>query len=149
MALLVISFLFNNVMGVEVDSFRRSVNELRLDGNVENAKTMILPFFDSGGVFWGWINVVLTWITMMLPLPLFLTFSPLYLILFLLITMLWSLFWKSVSKSFKSKDKTLRAVIALILSFSALQSIFEPDYGSYVRHLSPLYPLFFYIYFLS
>lgn len=51
MALLVISFLFNNVMGVEVDSFRRSVNELRLDGNVENAKTMILPFFDSGGVF--------------------------------------------------------------------------------------------------
>ncbi|MEI4926597.1 hypothetical protein Q8G50_29230, partial [Klebsiella pneumoniae] len=65
MALLVISFLFNNVMGVEVDSFRRSVNELRLDGNVENAKTMILPFFDSGGVFWGWINVVLTWITMM------------------------------------------------------------------------------------
>ncbi|EOA1112542.1 hypothetical protein ACHM6P_005110, partial [Escherichia coli] len=52
-------------------------------------------------------------------------------------------------KSFKSKDKTLRAVIALILSFSALQSIFEPDYGSYVRHLSPLYPLFFYIYFLS
>lgn len=39
-------------MGVEVDSFRRSVNELRLDGNVENAKTMILPFLIAE-VFFG------------------------------------------------------------------------------------------------
>ena len=32
--------------------------------------------------------------------------------------------------------------VALLLGLVVVQAIFEPDYGSYLKHLSPMLPLF-------
>lgn len=43
----------------------------------------------------------------------------------------------------------MKSMLCFILAFTTIQSVFEPAYGSYVRHLSPLYPLFFYVLFVA
>lgn len=145
-----LAIVFKVAMGVDVDNFRTIVNDVRLDNANENARTMITSVIPGGGFVVSWLNVCLTWVFMMCPVPLLLSFSPFYIIISFFIMLLWFKFWKSVKiEMTNGGDKQLRAILALIISFTALQSVFEPDYGSYVRHLSPFYPLFFYALFAS
>jgi len=150
MILFCLAVVFKVAVGVDLDNFRHIVNDVRLDEEQENARTMIVSYIPGGGLFISWVNVCLTWLFMIIPLPLLLSFSPFYIIIAFFIMLLWYGFWKSVKIELTvHHDNQLRSVIALIISFTAVQSIFEPDYGSYVRHLSPYYPLFFYAIFTS
>ncbi|WP_426817866.1 hypothetical protein ACP3TC_07270 [Winslowiella sp. 2C04] len=145
-----LAVVFKVGMGIDVDNFRNIVNETRLENANENARTMIVSIIPGGGLIISWLNVCLTWVFMMVPIPLLVSFSPFYIIISFFIMLLWYKFWRSVKiEMINQGDKQLRAIIALIISFTAVQSIFEPDYGSYVRHLSPFYPLFFYALFAS
>lgn len=149
-ALLFLSLAFSAFLGLDLDNFRTSVNEVRIDAGDSNARTMILPWIAGGGPIISWLNSCITWVTLMFPIPLFLLLSPYYLLIAGLISILFYKSWGSFLKILADKSKPdLAACSALIISFTAIQSIFEPDYGSYVKHLAPLYPIIFYVIFKS
>lgn len=149
-ALLSLSLAFSAFLGLDLDNFRTSVNDVRIDAGDNNARTMILPWIAGGGPIISWLNSCITWVTLMFPIPLFLLLSPYYLLIAGLISVLFYKSWGSFFKILVNKSKPdLAACSALIISFTAIQSIFEPDYGSYVRHLAPLYPIIFYVIFKS
>lgn len=149
-ALLLLSIVFSVFLGVDLDNFRSTVNDVRIDGGDNNARTMILPWISGGGPILSWINSCITWITLMLPAPLLILLSPYYLIIATLIAVLFYKSWQAFFTILAQKNQSdLSACSALIISFTAIQSIFEPDYGSYVKHLAPFFPLFLYIIFKS
>ncbi|WP_220731338.1 hypothetical protein, partial [Escherichia coli] len=78
LALLFLAIVLQIALGVDVDNFRKIVNDVRLDQGNENANSMILPFIPGGGLIVGWLNVSLTWISFMLPFPLILSLSLYY-----------------------------------------------------------------------
>lgn len=149
-ALLFLSFAFSVFLGVDLDNFRTTVNDVRMDLGENNARTMILPWITGGGPILSWINSCITWLTLMLPIPLFILLSPYYLLIATLVAILFYKSWKAFFTVLPHKQQSdLAACSALIISFTAVQSIFEPDYGSYVKHLAPLFPLFLYVIFKS
>lgn len=146
LALLFLSLAFSIFLGLDLDGFRTNVNDIRIDAGDTNARTIILPWISGGGVITSWLNSSITWVTLMIPLPLFILPSPYYLLIATLITILFYKSWRAFFEILSDKSQPdLAASAALIISFTAVQSIFEPDYGSYAKHLAPLYPLFFYV----
>ena len=150
LTLLALSFAFSIFLGMDLDNFRTSVNDYRIDAGDNNARTMILPWIDGGGPLLSWLNSTITWVTLMIPVPLFILLSPYYLLIAFLVTVLFYKLWIAFFQIFAHKSQPdIAACSALIISFTATQSIFEPDYGSYVKHLAPLYPLCLYVIFKS
>ncbi|VVO03213.1 hypothetical protein [Pseudomonas fluorescens] len=144
-ALFALAVFFVFYLGVDLDSYRTLVNDVRIESGDEDARTMILPWVQGGGVLTGWLNSFITWITLMVPLPLFLLFSPYHMLISVLISILFYKFWKAALLEFHSKKSPEKAAcFSLVISFTALQCIFEPDYGSYVKHLSPFFPMIVY-----
>lgn len=152
-SLLFLAIVLQLSLGVDVDNFRKIVNDVRLDQGNENANSMILPFLSGGGLIIGWVNVSLTWISFMIPFPLIMSLSLYYIIISLLVIMLYYKFWSALkielSKDKKKRNQPCVVISCVILAFTLTQSLFEPDYGSYVRHLAPFYPLFFYVIFAN
>lgn len=147
--LLFFAITFKYFLGIDIDNYRVAVNDVRLELNTENAKTMITPLINSNGVITGWLNVLYVLVTFFIPLPLLQLLSPYYIfisvfVMGLQIKMIKEL-CKEIKKNKEEKDKRVIAYVCIIFSFIIVQSLFEPDYGSYVRHLSPFYPLFFYL----
>lgn len=150
LTLLALSFTFSLFLGLDLDNFRTTINDSRIEGGDNNARTMILPWIDGGGPVLSWLNSTITWVTLMIPMPLFILLSPYYLFIASLITVLFYKLWIAFFQILAHKSQPdLAACSALIISFIAIQAIFEPDYGSYVRHLAPLYPLCLYVIFKS
>lgn len=146
LSLFALSVFFGVSLGIDLDSFRTKVNDIRLEGNVDDARTMIMPWLPGGGLIKGWLNVCITWITLMVPLPLILMGTPYYLIISYAVIVMYYKIWRRVTIEIKQKNsEVVSACAALVLAYVTIQSLFEPDYGSYVRHLSPFYPLIFFI----
>lgn len=82
-------------------------------------------------------------VTFAVPLPLFLRLSPYYLVVAVFLLVLWFMFARAVhlSSDESRTDPRWARLVALVLSLTVVQSVFEPDYGSYVRHLTPMLPL--------
>ncbi|PKH20156.1 hypothetical protein CIG19_18565 [Enterobacterales bacterium CwR94] len=135
------------VMGVDVDSFRTAVNEIRLDREGDGSNTLITPWVPGGNPVFGWINISITWFTFFVPFPLILMLSPYYLVISFFIIMMFKRIWTIINRTLQSKEHPLLLLYALmIIAFTVIQSMFEPDYGSYLRHLGPFYPFMFYVY---
>lgn len=145
-----LSIAFKVGLGVDLDDFRNLVNDVRAESSSFTVNTMIVSYIPGGGLIIGWLNVFVVWLCMMVPIPLILTFSLFYLIIAFFISMLFYRVWKATAVELKNKNNPLmKSMLCFILAFTTIQSVFEPDYGSYVRHLSPLYPLFFYVLFVA
>ncbi len=147
LTLLVLAIGFQYGLGVDVDSFRTSVNEHRLDNSGDGSNTLITPWVGAGNPFFGWINVSVTWVTFFIPFPLILMLSPYYVIISFFIIVMYHRIWKTLHYALLTRTNPVLTIFSLfIISFTVVQSIFEPDYGSYLRHLAPFYPLMFYVY---
>lgn len=147
LSLLALSIMVSVALGVDADSFRTSVNEGRMDNGQEGSNTIIRPWVGGGNPLLGWINISITWITFFVPFPLILLLSPYYLVISFFIIMMFKKIWQVASRVMTDKSYPLLTVFTLlVIAFTVIQSMFEPDYGSYVRHLAPMYPLMFYIY---
>jgi hypothetical protein len=131
-------------MGVDLDSFRTGVNE----SNGLYAQSTIQDYIPVTGPLGGAANALLTLVLLVVPIPLILALSPTYLIFGGIISLLW-LCLLQVARTgmrhgwFRAEVRLCRAV-SLLLAMLAAQAIFEPDYGSYIKHLTPLLPLFFF-----
>lgn len=141
LALGVLAFLFPIFVGIEMSETRDSINAFR-EGSVD-AQTAIRGALPLEGPLGDWANTTLVLLSLAVPFPLLLTGSPIHALLALFFVVLWWTFLRSAASAVSAPDADPRArrAVALVLSFALVQSIFEPDYGSYIRHLTPLLPL--------
>jgi hypothetical protein len=130
-------------MGVDLGSFRAAVNE----SNALYAQSAIQDYLPIAGPIGAAANAILTQLLLIVPIPLVVALSPTYLVFSAVISALWlrvlqvartgtRLGWFRV-------DTRLSRAVSLLLAMLTVQAVFEPDYGSYIKHLTPLLPLFF------
>lgn len=139
---LLLSLAFKLILGVDLAYYRYMVNDTRIYDVAAN--TMINPLFSGGGVGLEWCNGVAQFFMMFFPIPL-LSGNPLYLIFFVIMASL-GVRLVIMLKKLTDCPRKLRLTkstesIGLLIAFITVQSIFEPDYGSYIRHLMPMLPV--------
>lgn len=149
-AFMLLAVAFQLILHVDLAYYRYSVNDERMYD--QNAATMINPLLPTGNIALEWANAVVQFFLMFFPFPL-LTGNPLYLLFFLVtasiglrlyfIMRLW------IRQRLLGKPRKGSRCLALFVSFVTILSIFEPDYGSYIKHLTPLLPLVLYCFCLQ
>ncbi|PWW21837.1 hypothetical protein JD79_00978 [Geodermatophilus normandii] len=132
--------------GVELDHFRGVVNEDRGSADAETAIAVSV----GGGLVGSALSCLLVLVTLLLPVPLLLTGNPLHAAFFVLIVTMWVLVGRGIRSRLRDGSGAqgdIRWVrcFSLVVSFVLVQSFFEPDYGSYLRHLSPILPVAIYV----
>lgn len=141
--LFALAVLFKLFLDVPLTYYRTAVNETRLNNYDANANTLIENFFPAGNIIFEWLNAVTAWFLLMFPLPLLKLFTLYHIASFALITLIFLFLFLTAVKINNKKSKIS---FILIICFTSVQSIFEPDYGSFLRHTTPLLPLFIFIY---
>jgi len=131
---------YQAVTGNSLDDVRLNLNTVRLGSG--DANSMIMPFIANSSWWGGIINLELSFFSLVFPIPLITSGAALYLFSGLAIAWVWGLSLKSFPRTngpdaFPSKSKFFLLAWAALIVFS----VFEPDYGSYLRHLTPLLPL--------
>jgi hypothetical protein len=123
------------------DYFRSSVNVART-GDVDS-RTMMHGFTALPEPLGGTTNVLLTFFTLFLPVPLLGFATSYYIAVFALFVVLWAVFWWKLLRAAPQRNDPsgrFRAA-AFLLALVSVQALFEPDYGSVLRHLTPLLPV--------
>lgn len=127
-------------MGDPPDFYRTSVNAHRI-GNAD-AETLIGRFVEWPEPLGGIINNVLTFIFLIVPLPMLALGTPYHATLALVIAALWgTLLWAMWAFRDRPMPAVTARAIAVVLAFVTVQGIYEPDYGSALRHVTPFLPL--------
>jgi hypothetical protein len=144
-AVVTVGLVLYFAMGVDPDHFRTMANEGRVGG--EDAQSAIRPFITISQPLGGLVNLVLTFFALLVPVPLAMSGGAYYLVLFAGISSLWIIYLRGVSRLSRGLvlharlDTIASRSVAMILAFVCVQAAFEPDYGSALRHLTPLLPL--------
>jgi hypothetical protein len=133
-ALVAIALVAFWALGVQSDFARSQVNDLRQ--GTEDARTAITPFVDWPGPLAPLVNTVLTLFTIVLPVPLLLRGQAYYVVAASAFVAIWVTFLLGLRR-IRPGSVGLRCVL-LVLSALTTQALFEPDYGSALRHLAPL-----------
>ncbi|WP_448852722.1 polysaccharide biosynthesis tyrosine autokinase [Corynebacterium sp. 335C] len=127
-------------MGVAPDHYRVSVNEVRLDG--ADAQTMIGRLVSWPEPIGGIVNNVSTFVFLLLPLPMLALGTAYHAVLAVVIFALWATFaWATAAFREEGIPPMTARAIALVMAFVSVQALFEPDYGSALKHLTPMLPL--------
>jgi hypothetical protein len=124
--------------GVDSDFARTQVNDIRQ--GTEDARTAITPFVDWPGPLAPMVNTVLTLFSIAVPLPLVLRGQLYYIAAAAAFVAIWVTFLLGVHRI--RPGSVGRRCMLLILSVLTTQALFEPDYGSALRHLAPLLGVF-------
>ncbi|GAA3718450.1 hypothetical protein GCM10022204_43090 [Microlunatus aurantiacus] len=151
---------FNGILGESLSYPRVSVNDTRAGVNV-SVGSLIQDFLPDT-VPLQWLNAFLVFLSLVVPWPLVLGGSLTYLVMAAMLCFLWAMLMWSLHLVQRERATGIETplmsslghaplrdryprperAIALLLSLVIVQAIFEPDYGSYVKHLSPMLPLF-------
>lgn len=138
-----------------LQSIREQVNQAR--GTLETS-TLISAEFPSGSLVTDVLNAILVLVELIVPFPLLRTGSPVHAVYALAIAGLWALFalvaaplrnlpahdLTDVSGRSDELERSRREALSctyLLVSLVTVLAIFEPDYGSYLRHLASFIPL--------
>lgn len=132
------AFLFDLLLGISLNSFRDAANIIRTE---DDAQTMIISYIVGESFIMQGLNGIITFLFLVVPIPLFLFLRPFYVVMFFLIAFIFYYFFIFLFKNLKNKH--FHNIYSLIISMLLVQSLFEPDFGSFLRHLSPFYPLLF------
>ncbi len=139
-AYLTLTVAFEQFIGVSLVHFRTSV-QLHLDST-----TMIHDPITSSNYLMQSANAILVLVMLIVPYPLLMSLQVLQTILGAYLT----LFSFALLRPLRSILRRSRSALVhgggvkplcLIASFLVVQSIFEPDYGSYIKHLLPMIPI--------
>src|SRR5699024_2040992 len=134
---------FQLVMHGSLSDLRTEVNSNRAGLEVD---TMISPPIPLHGSLAGPGGVVML---ASLPVPLFLDGGIVHMGAAVFISLLWACAIAAAAQTRRRlsseravtrRDHVLMRVIPLLLAFVMTQAVFEPDYGSYLKHLTPLLP---------
>jgi hypothetical protein len=143
-ALFAFAYGIEIVLGVDLNSFRDQVAEWRV--NSQDAQTEIRGYLPTDSPDLAAANAALTLLLLVVPVPLLLNPSLTYIAFTVAISSMWlalaaTMFRYCRSGHFVRDHRSARAA-ALLLAMVTVQAVFEPDYGSYLKHLTPLLPLF-------
>jgi hypothetical protein len=141
----IIALGYSLIVGRDLSSIRESINVFRI-GSID-AKTLIQPFLAGTSLGESVVNAFLVFLGLLAPLPLLLLGSPQYVIASSFVGFLWISFFakaKRASAGLGAQDRILRISI-LAWSMAIVLAVFEPDYGSYLRHLTALLPLLIFV----
>lgn len=133
-----IAFIYNYVFGTSLVLIRFLTNDGR---DIDMAQTAIPVFIKGSSFILEASNFFVTLIFLIFPIPLIILGKPFYLILAILISAFFYNFLKLYVKQYFRSEFT--NIFSFVIAFMLVQSLFEPDYGSFVKHLAPLYPLIF------
>jgi hypothetical protein len=116
----------------------------------EAASSLISPFVSMPEPLGGIVNVMLTLVSLVFPWPLVSLGGLYYLFLTVVFVLIWISFGLSVRERNASRIPSASRfrfdrAVALVMAFLSTQALFEPDYGSALRHLTPLLPLIVYV----
>jgi len=138
----VLAVVFPQFVGVDLDHFRHTVNEYRSSASVN---TLITQFIPGTGPVFGFVNSVLTFGSFIVPIPLLFRGGAIYLIVAVLLIVIWASLLVAIRSARRRANSGSPALtpfqnrlLASLLAFLIVQSIFEPDYGSFLRHLTPM-----------
>lgn len=123
------------------DHFRTAVNQWRKDDG--STASLISPYVQIWAPMDGIVNNLITTMFLVVPLPLLILLKPYYVASALLLLLLWSCFFVGYSKLRSSDQVWANRALAMMAGFLIVQGVFEPDYGSALRHLVPLVPMLF------
>ena len=127
-------------LGGSADSIRVSSNEYRIGS--DDAATLISPFIPGGTLLTGMLNAPLTLLSLLLPVPLALKGGLYYAGLAALLSVFWLRTATAAQRGLRAGlGIAERSQLALLLAFVMVQALFEPDFGSALRHLTPLLPI--------
>ena len=153
---LLLEVTFQNVLGEGLTSFRELVNDSR--EGVPVASLIVDPLASNG--FSMVPSAVLLLLGLLIPVQLFLSGNAFHILSGAMIAFLWLTAFAGILRAQRGPraggelglhartktdaNRTLRATraAALLLAVVLVQAIFEPDFGSYLKHLTPLLPLF-------
>jgi len=149
-----LQLIFNNFLGEALSFSRVAVNSLRADINI-SVGSLIVDFLPDQ-VALQWLNAFLVFVSLLVPWPLLLGGSAVYLVMGVVLVSLWALVGRSIVRLQRERRGDVRGrfatlaeraprpqrAVALLLALVVVQAIFEPDYGSYLKHVVPALPLF-------
>lgn len=135
--LLALSFFFESYLGIHLTAYRDQVNLTR----VSDTATIITNYISPTSPITAWANAMITWLLIILPLPLLTIGEARHFISFFIISFV---FFTIFRHFLKEQNPKKVKILIFIISYTFIQSIFEPDYGSVLRHLSPLLILIIY-----
>jgi hypothetical protein len=117
------------VLGRSANTFRSDLNANR-EGALD-AVTIISPFVAGDSPVMSYINAVFTQVSLLIPWPLLMKGSQ-YVLYAVGIFAVWM----------TQRDRDgVHIGLSVLWAMLTVQAIFEPDYGSYLRHLTPMLPL--------
>ncbi|WP_394218259.1 hypothetical protein [Halobacillus trueperi] len=131
-------FIASSINDIYLTHERTRVNNL-LDSN-----TMINNPFVNSSVFTDILNWLIVWVQLLLPFNV-ITNSPIHVLFFLLNIFSIFLLLKFYNVQKNNNTLSIKWSFSFIVGFSLTQGIFEPDYGSYLKHLIVILPMYFYI----
>lgn len=137
----VLKSYFPNLYGSLFD-VRNSINESRV--NSQDAQTMIVNVFnDDGSIITFMLNLIINLLRLMFPIALIR--QGIFQILFLVYQMLLStkLLYLFYVRLNKCKDENIFIAASLLISYFIVAAIFEPDYGSVIRHEMAIFPIMY------
>jgi hypothetical protein len=138
------AIIFPLVLGVDLDHYRVRVNDNR--ASIEVGTRIDAPLA-TGGPIGGFLNSLYVLMNFFVPLDLALRASVLYSVVAIYLTAMWVTTIARANQMLRRSTLDARAgrAFALLISLTAVQSVFEPDYGSYIRHLAPVLLLAVYV----
>lgn len=139
-SLMTITYFYQESIRGTFAQLRDATNGFRLGS--ENALTMIPNYYQGNSPVDSVMNSLIILVLLFMPIPLFLGLNPSH----FLFGMVISIFWYQVLKSVRYFGRGIPGgaeliIVSFVLSLIATQSLFEPDYGSYLKHLAPFLPV--------
>lgn len=140
MCSLIIARIFSPADYFEIISIRSKVNAGRVGS--EDARTLILSVFQYNDSLWNYmLNYTINLVRLLFPFELLRgeLYYYLFLVYQLIITLKIFMLIKSEIKG--ENDKSRHAALCVYCGFFLGSALFEPDFGSWVRHGAVLFPI--------
>lgn len=128
---------FGIVLGAELTFFRTDIN----NALVIDRSTRIDDLIPGESPLTQWLNAVVMIIAIAFPVTLLVSGEPLQVLTGLFLATCWALVAVRAGRVV-GKAGGAAIPLAFLLAFLMVQSVFEPDFGSYLRHITPQLPLF-------
>jgi hypothetical protein len=134
--------------GGDINGIREGLNQFRTGSS--EAVTLIRPYIPGDSVVPGYLNSLVTFVFSVIPIPLVLLGSPQYVLSAAFLAAVWLTLCRSycvvapvvgTGSLAATTGSRISIRVAIVVSFAITQSLYVPDYGSLMKHLTPFLPL--------
>lgn len=127
-------FFLNNNLFNNIFNNRDNTNKYRIDSS--DAQTIISNLINKDGYFFEILNYLINLIRLLFPIELLFKGNILY-IIFILFNIL-SFITLFLQRKIIKNNNILTSIFTLFISFILVFALFEPDFGSFLRHFIPI-----------